>query len=356
LSERSIGDTPERDVRITDTSLRDGSHAKRHQFTEDDVAAVVSALDAAGVPVVEVTHGDGLGGSSYTYGFSLVDERKLIETAARTARRAKVAVLLLPGIGVRDDIRAAKDAGASIVRVATHCTEADIAVQHFGLARDLGLETVGFLMLSHMAAPEQLAEQARIMVDAGCECVYVVDSAGALILDQASARVAALVDVIGDRAQVGFHGHQNICLGVANSVLAYRAGATQLDGSTRGFGAGAGNSPVEVMAAVFDRLGVNTGIDVLRIVDAAEDVVRPVMDEECVADRLSIVMAYAGVYSSFQKHAAKLAERYGISGAEILVEAGRRKLVGGQEDQLIDIASSLAHVSPEAVLASGGAT
>jgi 4-hydroxy 2-oxovalerate aldolase len=330
------------DIRVTDSCLRDGSHPKRHQFTVDEVTSVVRALDAAGVPVIEVTHGDGLGGSSFTYGISKVPETSLIQAAAEAATTSKIAVLMLPGVGLKEDIRAARDLGASVCRIATHCTEADIAIQHFGLAREVGLETVGFLMMSHSQPPELLAKQARVMVDAGCQCVYVVDSAGALVMDQVTDRVAALVAEIGADAQVGFHGHENLALGVANSILAIRAGAVQIDGSTRRYGAGAGNTPVEALAAVCDRLGISTGIDVFKIIDAAEDVVRPVMDAECVLDRLSIIMGYAGVYSSFLRHAYRAAERYGVSGAQILVTAGERRLVGGQEDQLIDIAMELA--------------
>jgi 4-hydroxy 2-oxovalerate aldolase len=326
------------DVRVTDSSLRDGSHAKRHQFRMDHVVDIVAALDDAGVPVIEVTHGDGLGGSSFNYGFSHTPELELIAAAVKTAKSAKIAFLMLPGLGTKDDIRAAQDAGGSICRIATHCTEADVSVQHFGLARELGLETVGFLMMSHSTSPENLARQARIMADAGCQCVYVVDSAGALVMEQTSDRVAALVAELGDDAQVGFHGHENLGLGVANSVLAYRAGARQMDGSTRRFGAGAGNTPVEGFVAVADKLGIRTGVDVRKIIDAAEDVVRPVMDGECLLDRLSLTMGYAGVYSSFLKHADRLSQRYGVSGAELLIRAGERKLVGGQEDQLIDIA------------------
>jgi 4-hydroxy 2-oxovalerate aldolase len=250
-------------------------------------------------------------------------------------------VLMLPGVGVKDDIRMAQDNGGSICRIATHCTEADISIQHFGLARELGLETVGFLMMSHSQPPEVLAKQARIMADAGCQCVYVVDSAGALVLDQVSDRVAAIVAELGDDAQVGFHGHENLDLGNANSVFAVRAGATQIDGSARRFGAGAGNTPVEAFVGVADRLGWKTGIDFFKIVDAAEDVVRPAMPDECKLDRMALMMGYAGVYSSFLKHAYSQAERYDVSGAEILVRAGARKLVGGQEDQLIDIALEL---------------
>ncbi|GDY29789.1 4-hydroxy-2-oxovalerate aldolase [Gandjariella thermophila] len=329
------------DIRITDTSLRDGSHHKRHQFTADEVRAIVAALDGAGVPVIEVTHGDGLGGSSFNYGFSRTPEQELITIAAETARQAKIAVLMLPGVGVKEDIAIARDNGASVCRIATHCTEADVAVQHFGLARDLGLETVGFLMMAHSQPPEVLAKQARIMVDAGCQCVYVVDSAGALVLEQVGERVEAIAAELGDDAQIGFHGHENLDVAVANSIIAARAGAVQIDGSTRRFGAGAGNTPVEALVGVCDKLGIRTGVDFFRIVDAAEDVVRPAMPEECRLDRLALMMGYAGVYSSFLKHAYHQAERYGVSGAEILIRAGARKLVGGQEDQLIDIALEL---------------
>ncbi|MGW3521406.1 4-hydroxy-2-oxovalerate aldolase [Streptomyces hydrogenans] len=330
------------DIRITDSSLRDGSHAKRHQFTAGDVRSVVAALDDAGVPVIEVTHGDGLGGSSFTYGFSRIPEQELIQVAAETARRARIAFLMLPGLGVKDDILAARDSGAAICRIATHCTEADIAVQHFGLARERGLETVGFLMMAHSTSPENLARQARIMADAGCQCVYVVDSAGAMVMDDVTDRVQALVAELGADAQVGFHGHENLALGTGNSVAAVKAGALQIDGSTRRLGAGAGNTAVEAFVAVCAKMGIRTGIDVLKIIDAAEDVVRPVMDEECRLDRLALLMGHAGVYSSFLKHAYRLAERYGVTGAEILLKAGERRLVGGQEDQLIDIALELA--------------
>ncbi|MGW0517379.1 4-hydroxy-2-oxovalerate aldolase [Crossiella sp. NPDC003009] len=329
------------DVRVTDTSLRDGSHHKRHQFTGEEVRAIVAALDRAGVPVIEVTHGDGLGGSSFAYGFSHTPEQDLIRIAAETATSARIAFLMLPGVGVTDDILAARDNGARICRIATHCTEADISVQHFGLARDWGLETVGFLMMAHSQPPEALAKQARIMADAGCQCVYVVDSAGALVLEQVSDRVAALVEELGEDAQVGFHGHENLGLAVANSVAAVRAGARQIDGSARRFGAGAGNTPTEAFTAVADKLGFRTGIDFFAIADAAEDVVRPAMPEECLLSRLALVMGYTGVYSSFLKHADQVASRYQVSGAQILLRAGQRRLVGGQEDQLIDIALEL---------------
>jgi 4-hydroxy 2-oxovalerate aldolase len=329
------------DVRVTDTSLRDGSHAKRHQFTTDDVIAIVGALDNAGVPVIEVTHGDGLGGSSFNYGFSKVDEQELMAAAVKTAIRAKIAALMLPGLGTKEDIQACADIGVSVIRVATHCTEADVSEQHFRLARKVGLETVGFLMMSHTQPPEVLATQARIMADAGCQCVYVVDSAGAMVLDDAADRVTAVAGELGGDAQVGFHGHENLSLSLANTIYGIRAGAVQVDASTRRFGAGAGNTSTEAMAAVLERIGIRTGIDVLRLIDAAEEVVRPVMDEEPTLDRMALIMGYAGVYSSFLKHAYRAAERYGVSGAEILLECGRQGLVGGQEDQIIQIAAEL---------------
>ncbi|WP_414938824.1 4-hydroxy-2-oxovalerate aldolase [Amycolatopsis sp. cmx-11-51] len=334
-------DEIDREVRLVDTSLRDGSHAMAHRFTEKNVRDTVRALDDAGVSLIEVSHGDGLGGSTFNYGFSLVDERKLIAAAVNEARHAKIAVLLLPGLGTVGDLRVAADLGAGAVRIATHCTEADVSVQHFGAARDLGLETVGFLMLSHMSTPEALAKQGRIMVDAGCRCVYVVDSAGALILEDAGERVAALVAEFGDQAQVGYHGHQNLSFGVANSVLAYRAGARQIDGSLVALGAGAGNAPTEVLAATFERLGIRTGVDKDVLMDAAENVVKPYITRLPVMDRSSIVQGFAGVYSSFLLHAERAAERYDVPAHEILYRVGAAKYVGGQEDMIIDIALRL---------------
>ncbi len=330
------------DVRVTDTCLRDGSHAVRHQLTTADVEALASSLDAAGVPVIEVAHGDGLGGSSFTYGFSRTPERELIATAVAAVERARIATLVLPGIGTAEDVHAVADLGVSIVRIATHCTEADIAIQHFGVARRLGLETVGFLMMSHSQPPEVLAEQARVMAGAGCMCVYVVDSAGALVPSGAAARVAAIREAVGDAAQVGFHGHDNLACAVANTLAAIDAGAVQVDGSLRRMGAGAGNTPTEALAAVLEKQGVRTGLDVLRLADAAELVARPIMGHECTLDRMALMIGYAGVYSSFLKHAATAADTYGVSGAEILRVAGERNLVGGQEDLLVEIAVELA--------------
>lgn len=332
----------QRDVRITDTSLRDGSHARSHQFTTEEVVAVVSALDRAGVPVIEVSHGDGLGGSSFNYGFSRTPEMELISAAVEASSDAKIACLMLPGLGTLEDIRAARDAGAAIMRIATHCTEADIASQHFGLARDLGFETVGFLMMAHTRTPNELAAQARLMIDAGCQCVYVVDSAGAMLPLDAAQRVGALVSESSGDAEVGFHAHENLSLSLANTLAAIEAGAVQVDGSTRRLGAGAGNTSTEAMVAVLQRLNIEVGIDPIAMFDAAELVVRPIMDGECLLDRLALIMGYAGVYSSFLKHAYRAAERYDVSGADILLECGRQQLVGGQEDQILQIAATLA--------------
>jgi 4-hydroxy 2-oxovalerate aldolase len=330
------------DVRITDTTLRDGSHAMSHRFTEQQVRDVVRALDSAGVRVIEVSHGDGLGGSSFNYGFSGEDEIKLVAAASDEAENARIAVLLLPGLGTVANLRQACDAGATVARIATHCTEADVSIQHFGAARDLGMETVGFLMLSHMIAPAALAKQARIMVDAGCQCVYVVDSAGALLPDGARARVEALVAEIGGQAQVGLHGHQNLCLGVANSLAAVQAGAKQIDGTLCALGAGAGNSPTEVLAAAFAKMGVRTGLEMSGLLAAAAEVALPFIPRLPWAERNAIVQGYAGVYSSFLLHAERAAGRYGVPAHEILQRVGEAGYVGGQEDMIIDIAIQLA--------------
>ena len=332
----------ERDLRITDSTLRDGSHAMSHQYTEAQVRGVVHALDKAGVQVIEVSHGDGLGGSSFNYGFSKVDEFQLIKAAVEEATQAKIAILMLPGLGTVHHLHKAHEMGASVARIATHCTEADVSIQHFGEARALGMETVGFLMLSHRASPQMLAQQARIMVDAGAQCVYVVDSAGALVLSDAQERIQAVLDEIGrDGAQVGFHGHQNLSLGIANSVLAYQAGAKQIDGALCALGAGAGNSPTEVLAATFERMGIKTGVDLGEVLSAAEDVVRPFIPRLPWMDRASITQGYAGVYSSFLLHAERAAAQYNVPAHAILQKVGEYGYVGGQEDMIIDIALQL---------------
>ncbi|MFC0449153.1 4-hydroxy-2-oxovalerate aldolase [Rhodococcus jostii] len=329
-------------IRLTDTTLRDGSHAVSHHFTVAQVHEVVRGLDTAGMPVIEVTHGDGLSGSTFIYGFSAVDEIELIVAAVEEATTAKIAVLLLPGLGTVADLRKAHDVGASVARIATHCTEADVAIQHFGAARDLGMETVGFLMLSHRTTPENLATQARIMADAGCQCVYVVDSAGALLPDGVADRVAALVAELGSDAQVGVHAHQNLSLGVANSIAGVNAGARQIDGTLCALGAGAGNSPTEILAVAFERLGVATGVDTDAVLAVAEEVAKPFILRLPVADRNSIIQGKYGVYNSFLFHAERAARRYGVPAHQILARVGEAGYVGGQEDMIIDVAIELA--------------
>jgi 4-hydroxy 2-oxovalerate aldolase len=325
--------------RLTDSTLRDGSHALAHQFTVDQVRAVVRGLDEAGVPVIEVSHGDGLGGSSFNYGFSHTDEKLLLRAAVEEATNAKIAVLMLPGIGIKDDLVDAAEIGVSVARIATHCTEADIAPQHIALAKELGMETVGFLMMAHMISPEELLEQAKLMESYGADCVYVVDSAGAMTIDDARARVSAVKN--GVECQVGLHAHNNLSLAVANSMAAYEEGADQIDGCTTGLGAGAGNCPTEILVAAFEKTGVATGVDPLRVMDVAEEVVRPIQPMQGIIDRDGLLLGYAGVYGSFLLHAKRAAERFGVDTKDILLELGRRRVVGGQEDMIIDVAIEL---------------
>ncbi len=332
--------------RLTDSTLRDGSHAIAHRFTVDEVRKVVAALDVAGVPVIEVSHGDGLGGSSFNYGFSATDEMDLVRVAAETATRAKIAVLMLPGIGIKEDLHRAREAGASVARIATHCTEADISAQHIALAKELGMEAVGFLMMAHMIAPEELVEQAKLMESYGADCVYVVDSAGAMTIDDARRRVAALK--AGLSCEVGIHAHNNLSLAVANSLGALEEGVDQVDGCTTGLGAGAGNCPTEILVAACERSGIPTGVDPLAVMDAAEEVVRPIKPVQGVIDRDGLLLGYAGVYGSFLLHSKRAAERYGVDAKDILLELGRRKVVGGQEDMIIDVAVELQRKAAEA--------
>jgi 4-hydroxy 2-oxovalerate aldolase len=334
-----------RAYRLTDSTLRDGSHALAHRYTAEQVAAIAGALDEAGVPVIEISHGDGLGGSSFNYGFSQQNERELIRAAAAVVRRAKLAVLLLPGIGLADDLKEVRELGASVARIATHCTEADIAIQHIGMAKDLGMEAVGFLMMAHMAEPAKLLAQARIMEDAGADAVYVVDSAGAMTTVDARARVAELKAGLRPTTQVGIHAHNNLSLAVANSIGALEEGVDQVDGCSRGLGAGAGNCPTEVLIAVSDKLGYETGVDLMKVMDVAEDVVRPIVPREQIIDRSALTLGYAGVYGSFLLHAERAAKRFGVDTRDILLELGRRKTVGGQEDMIVDVALELSRRS-----------
>lgn len=331
-------------VTLVDVTLRDGSHSVSHQFTLEQVSAVTRGLVESGVGIVEVSHGDGLGGSSLTYGRSQVDEMELIEEAARIAAEhsARVAVLLLPGIGTVDELEEAYDRGARVVRIATHCTEADIAIQHIGRARQLGFETFSFLMMAHMIGPEELGEQARIQEAAGATGVYCTDSAGALTPVGAAERVSALRVALEPSTKVGFHAHNNLGLGVGNTLVAIENGAELVDAATRGLGAGAGNCPTEALVAACDKLGIDLGVSVPKIADVAEDVVGRLIAVRPQIDRASLILGWAGVYSSFLLHAERASARYGVPVADILVELGRLKAVGGQEDMIMEVATRLA--------------
>jgi 4-hydroxy 2-oxovalerate aldolase len=312
----------------------------RHQFTSEQVRDIVCALDKAGVPVLEVTHGDGLAGSSIQYGFSRENEMDLIATAREHAKHAKIAALLIPGIGTRQEVKEAVARGIQVVRIATQCTEADVSQQHFGMAKELGLEAVGFLMMSHMREPDVLTEQALLMESYGADCVYIVDSAGAMLPHDAVARVRALKSAL--KIQVGYHAHNNLGCAVGNTLAALEAGADQIDGTMRGLGAGAGNAPTELLAATLDKLGVNPGLDVFGLLDAAEFVVAPIMPFQPYPDRDSVALGYAGVYSTFLLHAKRLGKQYGVDPLDILVELGKRKTVAGQEDWILDVTLELA--------------
>lgn len=327
-------------VKVTEVCLRDGSHVMKHQFTEEQVRSVTRALDKAGMHYIEVSHGDGLGGSTLQYGKSLVNEMKLIEAAVEECDQAKIAVLLIPGIGTVHELKKAEGIGARLVRVATHVTEADVSAQHIYMARQLGMEVCGFLMMAHSAPVEKLVEQAKLMESYGAEAVYVTDSAGALLPHEVRERIQALRQSL--HIEIGFHGHNNLSMAVANTVAAIEEGATRIDGSIRCLGAGAGNAQTEVLLTVLERMGLHVGIDLYKMMDVAEEIVAPIMPNSQEIQRGSLVMGYAGVYSSFLLHAEKAAERFGLDAKDILLELGKRKVVGGQEDMILDVASELA--------------
>ncbi|WP_454844572.1 4-hydroxy-2-oxovalerate aldolase [Priestia megaterium] len=327
-------------IKITEVSLRDGSHVVKHQFTEAQVKSVTKALDDAGMHYIEVSHGDGLGGSTLQYGKSLVDEMKLIEAAVEEAKQATVAVLLIPGIGTVHELKQANSLGAGLVRVATHVTEADVSAQHIEYARKLGMETFGFLMMAHSAPVEKLVEQAKLMESYGAQGVYITDSAGALLPHEVRERVRALRNSL--QVEVGFHAHNNLSLAVANTLAAIEEGATRIDGSVRCLGAGAGNTQTEALIAVLNRLGIDVGIDLYKIMDLAEEVVGPILPGSQEIRKGSLAMGYAGVYSSFLLHAERAAKLFNLDSRDILLELGKRKAVGGQEDMILDVAAELA--------------
>ncbi|MBK8308776.1 MAG: 4-hydroxy-2-oxovalerate aldolase [Gammaproteobacteria bacterium] len=331
-----------RKVTLHDMCLRDGMHAKQHQISLDEMRAVARGLDEAGIPLIEVTHGDGLGGRSINYGFPCNTDEEYLEAVVGVVKRAKISALLLPGIGTVDHLKMARDCGIGTIRVATHCTEADVSEQHIGMGREMGLDTVGFLMMAHMIGPEELVRQALLMESYGANCLYCTDSAGYMLPDDVTARIALLRRELKPGTELGFHGHHNMALGIANSLAAIEAGANRIDGSVAGLGAGAGNTPLEVFVAVLDRMGVEHGVDLFRIMDVAEDLVVPMMDQVIRIDRDSLILGYAGVYSSFLLFAQRAAKKYGVSSRDILVELGKRKTVGGQEDMIEDLALDMA--------------
>ena len=326
-------------INLVDTTLRDGSHAVSHQYTVEQVKAIASGLDEAGVQYIELSHGDGLAGSSYNYGWSATSEEELIKAASSVIKKGKLVVLLIPGIGTIEDLKMAADCGVKVVRVATHVTEADISEQHIGMAKKLGMMAIGFLMMTHMALPEKVVEQAKLLESYGADCVYIADSAGTLLPEGVSERVSAVVEAL--KVPVGFHAHNNLTLATANSLVAIEAGATFIDGTCRGLGAGAGNTQIEVLTGVLEKKGYETGVDFYKIMDVAEDIVEPIMNRPQVVRNASMMLGYSGVYSSFLLHTYRAAERFNLDPRKILVELGRRRMVGGQEDMIVDVAYQL---------------
>lgn len=328
-------------ITLHDMTLRDGMHPKRHQISLEQMRSIARGLDEAGIPLIEVTHGDGLGGSSVNYGFPAHTDEEYLSAVVPLMKNARVSALLLPGIGTIDHLKMAREIGVNTIRVATHCTEADVSEQHINLARKLEMDTVGFLMMAHMNSPEGLAEQARLMESYGANCVYITDSAGYMLPEDVTARISAVRAALQPDTEIGFHGHHNLAMGVANSIAAVAAGATRIDAAAAGLGAGAGNTPMEILVAVCARMGIETGVDLFGIQDVADDLVVPIMDFPIRSDKDALTMGYGGVYGSFLLFAKRAEQKYGVPAREILVEMGRRGMVGGQEDMIEDTALTL---------------
>ena len=331
-----------RKVLIHDMSLRDGMHAKREQMTIEQMVSVATALDDAGVPLIQVTHGGGLGGNSLQHGFALHSNEEYLQAVVPKMTQAKVSVLLIPGLGTMKELQSAYDCGARSVHVATHCTEADTAPQHIAFARKLGMDTTGFLMMAHLNDAAGLAQQGKLMESYGAQTVYITDSAGYMLPADVKARVAALRAVLKPETEIGFHGHHNMGMGIANSIAAIEEGASRIDASVAGLGAGAGNTPLEVFVAVCERMGIQTGCDLFKLMDLAEDIVVPLMEHMVRVDRASLTLGYAGVYSTFLLHAKRASDRFGVPARDILIELGRKKMIGGQEDMIVDTAMTMA--------------